>query len=87
MPQLIMVQKHAKNNSGSVQNITSHYVFALGAYRALYLVNWFYRYFTEDNYHDPIAWVAGTVQTMLYADFFYYYLKAVWKEEDMKLLT
>merc|ERR1719297_224995 len=80
LPQLIMVQKHAKNNQGSVQNITSHYVFALGAYRALYLVNWFYRYFTEDNYYDSIAWVAGTVQTLLYADFFYYYLKAVWKE-------
>ena len=85
MPQLIMVQKHAKNNSGSVQNITSHYVFALGAYRALYLVNWFYRYFTEDNYHDPIAWVAGTVQTMLYADFFYYYLKAIKMGKYMEL--
>jgi len=85
LPQLIMVQRHAKNNQGSVQNITSHYVFALGAYRALYLVNWFYRYFTEDNYYDAIAWVAGTVQTLLYVDFFYYYLKAVKMGKYMEL--
>jgi len=85
LPQLVMVQKHAKNNQGSVQNITSHYVFALGMYRALYLVNWFYRYFTEDNYYDLIAWVAGTVQTLLFADFFYYYLKAVKMGKYMEL--
>jgi len=85
LPQLVMVQKHAKSNQGSVQNITSHYVFALGMYRALYLVNWFYRYFTEDNYYDLIAWVAGTVQTLLFADFFYYYLKAVKMGKYMEL--
>lgn len=71
-----MVQRFARENSGSVSNITSHYVFCLGAYRALYLVNWFYRYFTEKHYYDPIAWVSGLIQTLLYVDFFYYYLKA-----------
>merc|ERR1712113_304423 len=65
IPQLIMVQKYARDNSGSVENITSHYMFCLGAYRALYVINWIYRYFTENNYYDPIAWSSGVVQTLL----------------------
>ena len=85
MPQLIMVQKFARDNSGTVQNITSHYVFCLGAYRALYVVNWIYRFLSEDNYYDPIAWVSGVVQTLLYIDFFYYYIKAVRMGEIMKM--
>ena len=32
-----------------MENLTSHYVFALGAYRGLYLLNWIYRYMTEDD--------------------------------------
>ena len=49
----------------------------MGAYRGLYLVNWIYRYFTEPHYWQPLVWVAGVVQTLLYADFFYYYIIAV----------
>ena len=40
--------------------------------RALYLINWIYRYHTE-NYYDKIVIVAGCVQTVLYLDFFYLY--------------
>lgn len=68
-PQLIVLQRY-----GEVENLTSHYVFFLGAYRALYMVNWVYRYVTEPYYQHWIVWIAGTVQTLLYADFFYYYL-------------
>lgn len=68
LPQLFLLQKQ-----GEVENITSHYVAALGAYRALYLCNWIYRYFTEDDYLQRIVWVAGIVQTGLYCDFFYHY--------------
>lgn len=28
---------------------------------------------TETNYRNWIGWIAGTVQTVLYLDFFYYY--------------
>merc|ERR1711957_393492 len=55
---------------GEVENLTSHYVFALGAYRGLYLLNWIYRYMTEDDYVQRIVWIAGVVQTGLYCDFF-----------------
>merc|ERR1719183_2578067 len=68
MPQLYMLQKE-----GSCENLNSHYVASLGAYRAFYLLNWIYRYFTEDNYVQLIAWFAGIVQTGLYCDFFYNY--------------
>lgn len=68
LPQLFMVSK-----TGEAESITSHYLFALGAYRALYILNWFYRYYTE-GFYDVIAIIAGVVQTILYCDFFYLYI-------------
>jgi ER lumen protein retaining receptor len=68
LPQLFML-----TNKGSAETLTAHYMFALGAYRALYLLNWIYRYFAE-GYAPIPAWIAGIVQTALYADFFYHYL-------------
>mmetsp|Transcript_19699 Transcript_19699/g.66216 ORF Transcript_19699/g.66216 Transcript_19699/m.66216 type:complete len:219 (+) Transcript_19699:86-742(+) len=71
LPQLAMLQKQ-----GEVENLTSHYVAALGAYRGFYLLNWIYRYFTEAHYVQRIVWFAGTVQTLLYCDFFYHYYQS-----------
>ncbi|CAI2348342.1 unnamed protein product [Caenorhabditis sp. 36 PRJEB53466] len=71
LPQLFLLQ-----STGSAEVITAHYLFALGSYRALYIFNWIYRYYTED-YFDPIVVVAGIVQTVLYADFFYLYVTRV----------
>ncbi|XP_062567129.1 ER lumen protein-retaining receptor 2 isoform X1 [Saccostrea cucullata] len=68
LPQLFMVSK-----TGEAETITSHYLFALGSYRALYLLNWIYRYYFE-GFFDLIAVVAGVVQTILYCDFFYLYI-------------
>merc|ERR1712072_494717 len=82
LPQLHMLQRVASNTAegGSVENLTAHYIFALGSYRALYVLNWIYRLSTQKewgHYWDPIVWVSGVVQTLLYCDFFYYYIKAV----------
>lgn len=71
LPQLFMVSK-----TGEAETITSHYLFALGSYRFLYIINWIYRYFVE-SYLDPIAIIAGIVQTVLYCDFFYLYITKV----------
>ncbi|VDO75807.1 unnamed protein product [Schistosoma curassoni] len=68
LPQLFMI-----SSTGEAETITAHYLFALGSYRALYLVNWIYRYYVEDVY-DLVAIVAGCVQTLLYIDFFYLYV-------------
>jgi ER lumen protein retaining receptor len=68
LPQLFMISK-----TGEAETITSHYLFALGSYRALYILNWIYRYYME-GFFDAIAVVAGCVQTVLYCDFFYLYI-------------
>eukprot|EP00127_Corallochytrium_limacisporum_P000778 Clim_evm64s25 gene=Clim_evmTU64s25 len=79
VPQLFMISK-----TGEAENITSHYLFALGAYRGLYILNWIYRFSVGDHV-DPRAVVAGIVQTALYADFFYLYFTKVLKGQKLEL--
>lgn len=79
LPQLFMISK-----TGEAETITSHYLFALGSYRGLYILNWIYRYYFE-GYFDLIAVVAGCVQTVLYCDFFYLYITKVWKGKKLTL--
>lgn len=67
LPQLFMLQR-----TGEADTITTHYLFALGMYRALYIPNWLYRYFAEGRF-EPNPVVAGIIQTLLYSDFFYIY--------------
>eukprot|EP00457_Paulinella_chromatophora_P011741 gb/GEZN01011899.1/.p1 GENE.gb/GEZN01011899.1/~~gb/GEZN01011899.1/.p1 ORF type:complete len:244 (+),score=27.61 gb/GEZN01011899.1/:64-732(+) len=76
LPQLIVVHACAKDTQGFVENLTSHYVFSLGSYRALYIINWIYRYYTEPYFSQWIVWIAGAVQTAFYIDFFYFYITA-----------
>ena len=45
LPQLVLLQR-----TGNVDNLTGDYVFLLGTYRGLYVVNWFYRWMTEPGY-------------------------------------
>lgn len=79
LPQLFMVSK-----TGEAETITSHYLFALGVYRTLYLFNWIWRYYFE-GFFDLIAIVAGLVQTVLYCDFFYLYITKVLKGKKLSL--
>ncbi|KAH7517553.1 hypothetical protein FEM48_Zijuj09G0077200 [Ziziphus jujuba var. spinosa] len=51
LPQLVLLQR-TKN----IDNLTGQYVFLLGAYRALYIINWIYRYFTEPHF---VHWING----------------------------
>lgn len=81
VPQIVMLQR-----DGEVENLTSHYVFFMGAYRALYILNWIYRSYFEPYYrHNWIVYIAGTVQTLLYVDFFYYYFISKSKGLPMKV--
>lgn len=79
LPQLWMVQK-----TGEAESITSHYLFAMGSYRAFYILNWIYRYF-QDGHKDWVAILAGIVQTVLYSDFLYLYITKVLKGQKLKL--
>mmetsp|Transcript_18677 Transcript_18677/g.58661 ORF Transcript_18677/g.58661 Transcript_18677/m.58661 type:complete len:266 (+) Transcript_18677:65-862(+) len=69
-PQLVLLQKLRE-----VENLTSDFVGAMGAYRAFYILNWIYRYM-EDGHLNWVGWCGGTVQTLLYVDFFYFYVKS-----------
>lgn len=81
LPQLFMLQR-----TGEAETITTHYLFALGLYRALYIPNWIWRYFMEPNHRvDYIAILAGIVQTVLYSDFFWIYYQRVLKGKKFKL--
>lgn len=78
-PQLVLLQRYR-----NIDNLTGNYVFLLGTYRALYLVNWIYR-FLEDHQYRWIPWLSGIVQTGIYADFFYYYIKSWKNNKNLKL--
>ncbi|KAJ7727542.1 ER lumen protein retaining receptor-domain-containing protein [Mycena maculata] len=67
IPQLILIRQ-----TDVPTVITSHYLLALGSYRALYIPNWIWRYAFEGRV-DPIAAVCGVVQTAFYLDFAYVY--------------
>ena len=70
LPQLIVLQRYRE-----VENLMGNYIFFMGAYRALYILNWIYRANYEPNYtHHPVVYFCGVLQTFLYADFFYYYV-------------
>lgn len=80
LPQLVLLQR-----SRNIDNLTGNYVFFLGAYRALYLFNWIYRYMAEKPQLRWIPWISGFVQTALYADFFYYYIQSWRRREKLQL--
>jgi ER lumen protein retaining receptor len=72
LPQLIVLQRYRE-----VENLTGNYIFFMGAYRALYILNWIYRAHVEPHYkHHWVVYICGVLQTLLYADFFYYYFKS-----------
>merc|ERR1712130_154619 len=76
LPQLVLLQR-----TQNIDNLTGNYVFLLGTYRGLYILNWIWRFWHEPNYRQWIVWLSGLLQTGLYADFFYYYFQA-WQNND-----
>ena len=71
LPQILLLSR-----TSEIENLNSKYILCLGIYRGLYLFNWIYRYWTETKYWDPLVWVCGMFQTILYCDYFYYYIKS-----------
>ena len=81
IPQLTLVIKN-----GEVNPTVFYYICALFSYRALYIINWIWRYCTE-NYFDVIATSAGCFQTLLYMPFFYLYHRKVIQQEELLILS
>jgi len=78
-PQLFMLSKLKE-----VENITGSYMAALGFYRMFYILNWIYRYFSED-WLDLTSILGGILQSVIYGDFLYYYLKSVTSARKIQL--
>ncbi|KAF2716412.1 hypothetical protein K431DRAFT_289415 [Polychaeton citri CBS 116435] len=79
IPQLFMLQR-----TGQAETITTHYIFALGIYRALYIPNWIWRYYAEGHF-ELIPVLAGLIQTLLYTDFFYIYYTKIMQGKNFNL--
>ena len=80
----IVPQLHVLRKYRVIENLTGNYVFLLGVYRGLYGFNWVYRSYHEPHYrHHYGAYFFGAVQTLLYLDFFYCWLKS--KREGSEL--
>ena len=72
-PQISIIAK-----TNGVFTYTAHYLAALGSYRFFYVLLWIYRYIK----YGRVLWVSvfsGILQVLLYADFFYLYIKNVGK--------
>jgi ER lumen protein retaining receptor len=82
LPQVVVLR-----HSGEIENITADYVFTVGIYRALYILNWVYRYFTEDGYIHWLAVICGLIQTAMYIDFFYEYARSKYYKRPLELPT
>lgn len=79
LPQLFLLQR-----TGQAENLTVHYVFALGLYRGFYVLNWIYRYWFDD-WFSLVSFITGLIQTAVYSDFFYIYYKNVMKGKKFEL--
>ena len=60
IPQFFLMMK-----SSETETVIAYYLIALGSYRALYILNWIYRYYIE-QFYDNIADVAAIVQTFIF---------------------
>lgn len=80
LPQLFMLSK-----TGKAKTLTTHYIFALGLYRSLYIPNWIWRFFTEKGKFDKLSVFTGLIQTLIYSDFFYIYYKKVMQGKGFEL--
>lgn len=64
VPQLTLIYKQH-----SITTAMTYYLVMLGAYRGFYILNWIYRYQTE-NLWIPISFWCACVQMVIYAFFF-----------------
>lgn len=79
LPQFFMLTQ-----SKNIDSFTSDYVATLGGYRFFYILNWIYK--TVRGVHVGwITWFTGIVQTAMFAEFFYYWVKSKINNEQLKL--
>jgi len=70
IPQLILL-----NRSKKVDVLNRDYIFFLSIYRLFYLLNWIYKAVTESGRTPMVVWTTGIIQTIIYSDFIWVYIK------------
>ncbi|KAH0795637.1 ER lumen protein retaining receptor [Histomonas meleagridis] len=69
-PQLLLLKRSFK-----LDVINLEYIFFLGIYRLFYLLNWIYKLVKDTGSTPKVVWITGILQTLIYSDFIYQYLK------------
>jgi ER lumen protein retaining receptor len=78
-PQLFMLRRTQRTDT-----LTKDYIFFLGSYRLFYILNWARKYLKKHK-TETVVWITGIIQTLVYIDFLYYYVKAFVKGTEMEL--
>lgn len=83
IPQLILVMGRSKSKMLEVMN--REYIFFMSIYRLFYLINWVYKMVTDTGRTPKVVWITGILQTVVYSDFIYMYLKTKVTGTDFEL--
>ena len=70
LPQLFLLMRSRK-----VDVLNREYIFFLSIYRLFYLLNWIYKAITDTGKTPLVVWITGIIQTGIYSDFIYIYIK------------
>ncbi len=79
IPQLILIHKQ-----GFIDKIMTYYIIMLGSYRAFYILNWIDRY-QKEQFWEPIGFVSGCLQTIIYLHFFIHIYPRVNKYQPVEI--
>jgi ER lumen protein retaining receptor len=79
LPQLFMLRRTQRTDT-----LTKDYIFFLGSYRLFYVLNWV-RKLIKKRKTEYVVWITGIIQSLVYCDFLYYYIKAFLKGTEMEL--
>ena len=71
IPQILFFSRSRKTDV-----LGKDYLVLLSIYRLFYLLNWIYKAVTETGSTPMNVWITGILQTVIYADFIYVYVKA-----------
>lgn len=80
LPQLFLITRSRK-----VDVMNKEYIFLLSIYRLFYLINWVYKAVTETGSTPKHVWASGTLQTVIYSDFIYTYIRMKVQGGDFEL--
>jgi ER lumen protein retaining receptor len=70
-PQLILLGR-----TTGLDVLNREYLFFLGIYRVFYILNWIAKGLTEGGGKTPlVVWITAVIQTLVYSDFLYVYVK------------